>query len=503
MLLRVFSAGLTLALFGAAAERPRASMDLQFLYAGYIGGDRFDQPAAIARDPDGGIWVTGVTTSFIELPVQPDPFQFTVKGGRDVFLAKYAIRGSGRAELLYWTALGGSADDLPAALAVDASGNVYVAGMTASTNFPTAGNAHQTSSGGSWDAFVSIIDPRRSGTESLIFSTYLGGPGVDAATALALDPAAGLLVVGYTGSGELSGLPQGTLQPGNRGGWDAFIARLDPNRSPSLLFLSFLGGNSTDVATGVVFDGSSLKGWIAGYTLSTDFPIAGAAPQAQPSGGGDGFLVEVDFNRSGLDTLTYGTYFGGSGLDVPRALARDPHGAFWLAGYTLSADFPLAGPSPQRALSGNADAFVTRLDISLPAPDFLTYSTYLGGTSTDVAYALTLLESGAVALAGYTTSPDFPLRNAPEPNTLHFPGADAFAAILDPAAPESEALTWSALLAGSGTETATALLAAPGEGFYLAGYTTSRNLPVTDGSTKPTPPGSAAGFLALAGAPSP
>jgi hypothetical protein len=502
MLSRVVSAALA-AVLCAAAQHPLPAGDLRFLYAGYIGGDRFDQPAAIARDPDGGIWVAGVTTSFIELPVQPDPFQFTVKGGRDVFLAKYALRPGGRAELVYWTALGGSADDLPAALAVDASGNVYVAGMTASTNFPTAGNAHQTSSGGSWDAFVAKIDPHRSGAESLVYSSYLGGPGVDAATALALDPAAGLVVVGYTGSGELSGLQQGTLQPGNRGGWDAFIARLDPDRSPSLLFLSFLGGNSTDVATGVVFDGSSLKAWVAGYTLSTDFPIAGAAPQTAPSGGGDGFLVELDFNRSGLDTLTYGTYFGGSGLDVPRALVRDALGAFWLAGYTLSADFPLAGPSPQRALAGNADVFVSRLDISLPAPDFLTYSTYLGGASADVAYALALLEGGAVALAGYTTSADFPLRNAPEPNTLHFPGADAFVVLLDPAAPESEALTWSALLSGAGAETATALLAAPGGGFYVAGYTTSRNLPVTDGSVKPTPPGSAAGFLALAGAASP
>ncbi len=503
MLLRCVLCLLTAVSLGAAAQRSPRAGDLHFLYNGYIGGDRFDQPAAIARDPDGGIWVAGVTTSSIELPVQPDPFQFAVKGGRDVFLAKYAVRPGGRAELLYWTALGGSADDLPAALAVDASGRVYVAGMTASTNFPTAGNAHQTSSGGGWDAFVAIIDPKRSGTESLIYSTYLGGPGVDAATAFALDPAAGLLAVGYTGSGELSGLPAGTLQPGNRGGWDAFIARLDPNRSPSLLFLSFLGGNSTDVATGVVFDGPSLKAWVAGYTLSTDFPIAGAALQAQPSGGGDGFLVEVDFNRSGLDTLTYGTYFGGSGLDVPRALARDAAGAFWLAGYTLSADFPLAGPSPQRSLSGNADSFVARLDLSRPAPEFLTYSTYLGGTATDVAYALALLDGGAVALAGYTTSPDFPLRNAPAPNAVRFPGADAFVAILDPAAPESEALAWSAVLAGSGTETATAILAAPGDGFYLTGYTTSRNLPVTDGSGKPTPPGSAAGFLALAGATSP
>ncbi|MCS6953262.1 MAG: SBBP repeat-containing protein [Bryobacterales bacterium] len=478
---------------GALAANPA------ILFAGYFGGDRFDQPAAIARDPDGGIWVASVTTSFVELPVQPDPFQFTVKGARDVSLAKYVLEPSGRLTLVYWTALGGAADDLPAALAVDASGNVYVAGMTASTNFPTAGNAHQTSSGGGWDAFVAKINPRLSGAESLVYSTYIGGPGLDAATALALDPVAGLVVVGYTGSGDLSGLPSGTLQPGNRGGWDAFIARLDPDRSPSLLFLSFLGGNSTDAATGVAFDGASLRAWVAGYTLSTDFPIAGVGAQAQPSGGGDGFLVEVDFNRSGLETLTYGTYFGGSGLDVPRALARDTRGGFWLTGYTLSDDFPLAGPSLQRALGGNADVFVARLDPSRPASEFFTYSTYLGGASADVAYALARLDDGRVALAGYTTSSDFPLRDAAPANTVRFPGADAFMAVLDPAAPEPHGLTWSALLAGAGTETATGLVSAPGASFYVTGYTTSRNLPVTDGSTKPTPPGAAAGFLAQVG----
>lgn len=469
------------------------------LYSGYFGGDRFDQPAAIARDPDGGIWIAGVTTSFVELPVQPDPFQFTVKGARDVSLAKYVIEPGGRLTLVYWTALGGSGDDLPAALAVDDSGNVYVAGMTASTNFPTAGRAHQTSSGGSWDAFVAKINPRLPGAESLVYSTYLGGPGVDAATALTLDPVAGLVVVGYTGSGDLSGLPSGTLQPGNRGGWDAFVARLNPDQSPSLLFLSFLGGNSTDVATGVAFDGASLRAWVAGYTLSTDFPVAGTGSQAASSGGGDGFLVELDFNRSGLDTLTYGTYFGGSGLDVPRALARDSQGGFWLAGYTLSEDFPLAGPAPQRALGGNADVFVARLDISRPAPDFLTYSTYLGGTATDVAYALAVLEDGRIAVAGYTTSADFPLRNAAAPNSVRYPGADACFAILDPSAPETEGLAWSAALAGTGTETSTAVTPGPNAGFYATGYTTSRNLPVTDGSTKPTPTGSAAGFLTRVG----
>jgi Tol biopolymer transport system component len=322
---------------------PTGSM---LVYSTYLGGSREDAGRGIAVDADGNAYVAGYTSS-LDFPVQ-NALQKTRGGARDGFIAKVSTDGT---TLVYSTYLGGEATDIANAIAVDGSGSVYVTGITYGP-FPTKNPIQKSLSGGK-DAFVSKLSPDGS---ALVYSTYLGGEGDDFGTAIAVDANGSAYVTGVTGSSSFP--TQAAIQPkfgaANLLGADAFVSKLSVDGS-KLVYSTFLGGKGTDVGTAIAVapDGSV---YVAGETNSVDFPSASAIQPAL-AGVDNGFIVKLDPAGS---TLNYSTFLGGSGFDQIAAIALDPTGLY-IAGTSLSTDFPATPGAYQAGNQGQADALVAKI----------------------------------------------------------------------------------------------------------------------------------------------
>ena len=464
------------------------------LQAGYMGGDQNDAVNGVAVDSQGNLWIAGSSLSTPPLPPQYAPIQDGVAGGKDAFVAKLVPAGNGKMVLAYWTQLGGTSDDAAMAIKTDANGFVYVAGSTASIDFPRAGASTQNAHGGETDAFVAKIRIEDSAMDALWYSQFFGGNGRDVANALALDANGSIYIAGQSLSDSLPGVEGVGLQCCRRGGDEGFVAKFIPDASPSLTYATYLGGTSTDAIYAIAVDaeGSIL---IAGDTSSGDFPVTSGSYQDFMRSATDAFLVKIDLRRPGLDALVYGTYLGGSALDSARSMALAENGDVWIAGYTLALDFPVTPNALNTGNSGESDAFLTRFRINSPDPSqSLVYSSYLGGRGSDILYGLAAGSGGEVALTGYTYSNDFPLSpSGSGPSPLH--GAEAFLTHLDTTQPGRSALLYSVTIGGSNVDSGTAVAFDRAGNLFAAGYTKSGDLPVTDGSSKLSPGGSSQGFV--------
>ncbi|MEJ2060262.1 MAG: hypothetical protein P8Y64_07215 [Gammaproteobacteria bacterium] len=413
--------------------------------------------------------------------------------------------------LVQATYLGGSANDDGYALTLGGSGQVYVAGDTTSADFPGTTGGAQPATGGNTDAFVAELS---GDLTQLQQATYLGGLNDDDARALALGSSGQVYVAGYTHSANFpctdstntyTGVTcdSGTApsvsgaQPTLSGNTDAFVAELSGNLQ-TLTQATFLGGPNYDWAYALAV-GSSGQVYVAGATLSTKFPVTSGGAQTTYGGGtADGFVAELDGN---LQTLTQATFLGGSGNDAGYALALGGSGQVYVAGYTVSPNFPctdstntytgvtcdsgtapsVSGAQPTTGGGSNGDAFVAELSSDLAT---IQQSTYLGGTGSDQAQALALGGSGQVYVAGYTVSTDFPgtsggaqAANADSTGSTN----DAFVADLSG---NLQTLTQATYLGGSGNDQAQALALGGSGQVYVAGYTASTDFPGTSGGAQ-------------------
>ena len=293
--------------------------------------------------------------------------------------------------ILYSTIIGGSGLDVAKGLAVDASGTVFVVGQTASTNFPVSANAPQPKlNGGSAITDAFALRLNAAGNQ-VLYSTYIGGPLSDLANAVAIDAAGNAFVVGQTQS--LS-FPAAT-NPGfpARGGTDAFVTKIAAS-GESFEFSLFLGGFGFDEANAVAVDASGAV-YVAGETRSQNFPVTNGVFQPAINGSADAFLTKL--TNSGQ--LVYSTYFGGSLTEFARGLAVDGQGFAYITGSTISTNLPIAGNPYQPAMSQAPDGFVTKIN---QAGTGLVYSTFLGGTVEDSPYAITLDASNNAYIVGET-----------------------------------------------------------------------------------------------------
>jgi uncharacterized protein (TIGR03437 family) len=405
------------------------------LYSTHVGGSGDDIGLAIAVDAKGQAYVTGSTVSR-DFPTVA-AFQAARQGHGNAFV--FALNAAG-SDFVYSTYFGGSALDSGTAIAVDAQGNAYVAGMTSSANFPTK-NALQGSLKGSsapslllfliGDAFVAKFAP--AGT--LVYSTYYGGSSADAALAIAVDANGSAYVAGFTTSTDFPLKSPLQADYGGAGAnsqittGDAFVFKLSPDGSQAV-YSTYLGGSADDVACGIAVD-SSGNAYLAGSTFSTNFPVANAFQEHYGGQGimdyfrmssGDGFVAKI--NPSG-SALIFSTYLGGSDDDRVFAIAVDGAGNVHVAGNTASTNFPVTSDAAQtrlggvgvvdtinllpggyvKAPAGFGDAFYARFSPS----GSLTYNTYLGGSDDDVASGLAVDSAGNAYLSGNTASANFPL----------------------------------------------------------------------------------------------
>jgi hypothetical protein len=261
----------------------------------YLGADGNDYAFGIAVTPAGAMIVAGLTSGGA-FPVTSGVFQAAYGGGpADGFVLKLAPDAS---SLEFSTFLGGSGSDEPYGVALDGSGNVYVAGKTTSTNFPTTAGAFGTALSGPSDGFVAQLSPAGSG---LIYGTYVGGSADDMAAALAVDSAGNAFATGYTLSTDFPITADAFDTTLTVGDLDAFVVVVAPDGG-SLLLGSFAGGSETDTGLGIAFgpDGGIC---VTGNTWSADFGATAGSFDSTYNGNGEGFAIKVFLPARAVTTL--------------------------------------------------------------------------------------------------------------------------------------------------------------------------------------------------------
>jgi hypothetical protein len=361
------------------------------------------------------------------------------------------------------------------AIAVDSSGSTYLSGGTNSTNFPTTPGVFQPTyeggSNGGGDAVVVKLDSTGS---TLLFATYLGGSGNDAAGGIALDSSGNIIVAGWTSSANfpVNHAFQSTLL----GTQDAFVSKLNANGT-LLLYSTYLGGSGPESSTGVALD-STGRVLVTGSTSSANFQTTTGALQSSYGGSGDAFVAKLDTAQSGAASLLFSTYLGGNAEDSASGIAADAGGSAFVTGSTRSANFPAADAFQPACASCAApefefDAFVSKLNANGTA---LVYSTFLGGHARDFGLGVAVDDVGNAYVAGQTSSLDFPVTTGAFQTSL-LGLANAFVAKLNAA---GSALMYSSLIGGSDFDVATGIAVDGSGNAYLSGSSSSADYPAVN-----------------------
>jgi hypothetical protein len=452
-------------------------IDPVLAYSTYLGGSTDDAAYDIVVDSAGNAYVTGVTTS-TDFPTA-DAFQPAYGGNADAFVTKINADGT---TLLYSTYLGGSSDEVGQSIAVDSAGSVYLAGYTGSDNFPTV-KPIQATNHGIHDAFVTKISPDGS---ALVYSTYLGGSSDDYGWGIAVDSAGNAHVTGDTPSDDFPVV--NAIQPTHRGYFNTFVSEINADGS-ALIYSTYWGGSVSEGGSRVAVD---LAGntYIGGYTSSPDFPTKNAI-QPTYAGNVDAYLSKLSPDGQ---KVIYSTFLGGSGFEYGWDVAVDSAGNAYLTGFTQSTDFPTVH-ALQPTNHGGSDAFAAKINASGSA---LVYSTYLGGSDTDLGTSIAADSSGNAYVGGYTKSKDFPTANAIQP-TNHG-GFDAFVAKISG---DGSALLYSTYLGGKANESIfdagyrdLGIAVDAAGSAYVVGTTKSTNFPKTLLAFQPSLKRGADGFVA-------
>jgi hypothetical protein len=326
----------------------------------------------------------------------------------------------------------------------------------------------------------------------LAYSTYLGGSGFDYGYGIALDTSGAAYITGATASANFP--THSSFQPRLGGSNNAFVTKLAAD-GMSLVYSTYLGGNASDVGTSIAVDYYGYA-YITGGAISSNFPVK-SATQPNKSGVEDAFVTRLDSSGA----LVYSTYLGGDTSTPPYnfgtgiAVGYTAAGSInaYVTGVTSSTGFPTTASAYQTTLRGNSSAFVT----SFASNGSLVFSTYLGGSSGDEAYAIAADDLGWAYVTGQTNSTDFPTTNSAYQATLRG-SANAFVAMFNAAG----TLMYSTYLGGSGYDVGygiaveMSLSGASTNGFvYLTGNTTSSDFPTTPSAFQNTAQGFGDAFV--------
>lgn len=467
--------------FGDYDLNKRLVIDPVLVLGTYLGGTGTEEAVGVATDFAGNAYIVG-TTSSLNFPTTTGTFQAANRGGKDVFVTKINPNGSG---VVYSTYIGGLLDDFGYGIALDSSGNVYLTGTTASANYPVTAGAFQTTSGGNTDAFVAKLNATGS---ALIYSTYLGGSGIEEGFGIAFDFNGDAYVTGVTGSINFK-VTSGAMQNSLAGPTDAFVTKLDRSGS-EVLFSTYAGGADADIGFGIALERSTNRAVITGVTDSMNFPATAGAFRTISGGSSDAFVMKLNSVGS---ALSYATFLGGSGIDAGLGVAIDSVGNVYVNGLTDSLNFPTTPGSLQPLNGGGeSDAFVTKLDTAGAA---LVYSTYIGGSGSDTSASIALDFSQKVTLSGTTSSNNFPVTaDAIQPV---FGGVrDAFISRLNQ---NGSAQIYSSFIGGAQNEEAFGVAIDVGANTYVTGTTSSSNFPTTTEALLRTSAGPSDGFLVKVG----
>jgi uncharacterized protein (TIGR03437 family) len=306
----------------------------------------------------------------------------------EAFALKLNANGSAFSYLTY---LGGGDGETAFGIAVDQAGSAYIAGETASSNFPTV-NPLQALNRGFSDAFVTKLNP---GGTGLVYSTYLGGAGNERAYALAVNATGKVALTGYT-QGINFPLVFAKQTAYGGGTYDAFVARLNAGGA-ALEFSTYLGGNDSDAGYGIALDDMD-NTHVTGWTLSTNLPVThGLNTHSQFFNISDGFVAKYAGSAVGSGYLLY---LGGTSYDQGNGIAVDANGNVYVTGTTSSGDFP--NTNPPQPIRGFSDAFVAKLTLAPELSLSMTASPNPVVLGNNLTYTLTVTNSGEVKATGVT-----------------------------------------------------------------------------------------------------
>ncbi|MBI4844296.1 MAG: SBBP repeat-containing protein, partial [Nitrospirae bacterium] len=376
------------------------------VYGTFLGGANVDQAKGVDVDSSGNAYVTGGTLS-TDFPTTAGAFQRSkTEASQNVFVTKLNPTGTG---LVYSTFIkptsGGLAGDSGYSIVVDGSGNAYVGGRTNSQFFPTAGDPVQGfkkgGGDGITDAFVLELNPAGS---ALVFSTMLGGLQPDYFNGLDIDTSGNVYITGGTGSTDFPTLNASQKTLANAAGTlDIFLAKLNPTGS-ALVFSTYLGGAVLDSANSVAVD-SSGNAYVTGVSASINFPTLNAYQKTLGGGvsGTNDFMV-AKFGPTG--TKLYSTYLGGSGADVGNYIVVNSGGVATITGQSASTNFPTKRAT-YKTNAGSDDIIL----LSMKSDGTLDYSTYYGGSGSDIGRGVAIGTNSAY-LTGESSSSNLPLLSA-------------------------------------------------------------------------------------------
>ena len=432
--------GLSYGAFVAKIDATAAPGD-QLVYATYLdgsssGAQNIAEATGIAVDAAGEAYAVGISDT--NFPTTANAFSNSCSGsGTDcLFFAKLDSTGS---ELLYSSFVGTA---VSASIAIDPNQNALIAGATFEGIPVTPGAVQSTcdlcnieveiTSG-----YFSKVNPNAAGAASLVYATYLSGSGGkfgasetgDALSAVAADANGNAVLTGTVSSPDFP-VTSNAYQTQCQGICSSpAISVINPALSgqAGLVYSTFLNGNGGDTnpiaAPYAVVVDLNHDIYVGGNVQGLNFPVSPNSfmPQCPDAVCGAGFIAELNPNAPPANQLLYGTYLGGTsftGSDTVTGLGVDANGRIFAGGYTASRNFPvtpdalqptclscppLGGPQGQPQ-----DAFMTVLNPAGSGAGQLVYSTYLGGSTFDGATGLAVGPMGLVAVAGYSSSTDFP-----------------------------------------------------------------------------------------------
>ncbi len=463
----------------ASYDKTRELIIDPLLASTYLGGSEDDYGHSLAIDSDGNVYITGQTRSS-NFPKVTGAYDTSYnRGDGDIFVAKL---NSDLSRLLVSTYLGGSSGDVGHSLALDSSGNVYIAGWTFSLDFPTKKDAYDTSyNGDNGDGFVSKLNHDLT---SLLASTYLGGSHDDYCFSLAVDSNGNAYITGSTLSLNFPTTNEAYNIFYSYGG-DAFVSKLNEDLT-SLLASTYLGSldNDTGYSLATDLDGNI---YVTGVTYSPYFPVSGGAYDTSYGGESDTFVSKFDED---LTNILASTYIGGSDKEGGNSLAIDQEGNIYVTGYTESRDFPTTAGSYNSSPGGSYDAFISKLNKDLTS---LLASTYLGGSEEEGGNSLAVNQEGNIYVTGYTESSNFPTTTGSY-NTSLSGSYDGFVSKLDK---NLTTLIASTFLGGSSQDYTKSIAIDPTGIVFITGYTESSNFPVTKAAYDSSHNGSNDGIVSM------
>jgi hypothetical protein len=386
------------------------SNDLSTLSAStFIGGSTHEVAYSIAIDSSDNVYISGYTGSS-EFPTTSGAYDEEHNGSADVFVCKF---NNSLTSLQASTFIGGSSNEHGLSVALDSSNNVYVAGLTSSSDFPTTSGAYDEGYNSGEDAFISRFN---SSLTSLQASTFIGGSSDEKANSITLDSLNNVYVAGWTTSSNFP-TTSGAYDEGYNGSEDVFVSRLNSDLT-DLSASTFLGGSNGDEGNSIVLGGSG-NVYVTGFTRSSEFP---ATPGAYDTTHFDGVGEDVFISKlsSDLTTLPASTFLGGWNSEQGSALMLDSENNVYVAGNTCSGglgssfDFPTTTGAYDEehngynGFAGEADVFVSKFDDNFSTDTMAptVSSTTPANSATDVAVNTAITATFSEEMDGSTISTD-------------------------------------------------------------------------------------------------